>query len=155
MDDTKRLELIVEAVLYCQRVRDHGMPSNCYSKALREPVYFLWECRDGLSKEQRPQFRSTTAVGMRFGTGELVYDHAIPFKLLQDELLGLADVTVQRVRGVLDRYGAIVLITKEEDRRLRKAGLGSRMPMGCGPRDVLARYRAVGIEVVENVTTSS
>ena len=155
MDETKRLELIVEAVLYCQRVRDLGMPSSCYSKALREPVYFLWECRDGLSKERRPQFRSAGAVGMHFGTGDLVYDHAVPFKLLQDELMGLSDPTVGAVRDVLNRYGVIVLVTKEEDRRVRMAGYGSKMPDGWDRVDPIARYRAVGIELVENAVRST
>lgn len=131
------------------------MPSSCYSKALREPVYFLWECRDGLSKEQRPKFRSTAAVGMHFGTGELVYDHAVPFKLLQDELLALTDVTVDAVHHVLKTHGVIVLITKKEDRLLRKAGYGSKMPSNWGRADPLARYKAVGIEVVQNTSSAT
>ena len=40
MDEARRLDLIVEAVRYCQRVRDMGMPASSYSKALREPVHF-------------------------------------------------------------------------------------------------------------------
>jgi hypothetical protein len=35
MDDTKRLELISEAVRYCQGVKALGMLSSCYSKAAR------------------------------------------------------------------------------------------------------------------------
>lgn len=43
MDDTKRLQLTAEAMRYCQHVAEMGMPSSCYSKALREPVHFLWD----------------------------------------------------------------------------------------------------------------
>ncbi|PYT65499.1 MAG: hypothetical protein DMG42_31955 [Acidobacteria bacterium] len=40
MTDSKRLQLIAEAVRYCQRVKAMGMPSACYTKVLREPIYF-------------------------------------------------------------------------------------------------------------------
>ncbi len=151
MNATKRLELIAEAVRYCQRVRAMGMPVAGYSKALREPVYFLWECRDGLSKERRPKFRSTRALGMHCGTGVLIYDHAVPLRYLQEQLLSLSSVTVRSVRRVLDKYGIVVLITKDDDRRLSKAGLRSRMPEDWDGRDPLARYKAAGLELVPNV----
>ncbi len=82
MDDTKRLELIVEAVRYCQRVREMGMPSSCYAKALREPVHFLWERRQG-SKIRAATFRSKDAIGLSFGSGLLVYDHAVPSSIFK------------------------------------------------------------------------
>jgi len=41
MDEARRLDLIVEAVRYCQRVRDMGMPVSSYSKALRERSIFF------------------------------------------------------------------------------------------------------------------
>jgi hypothetical protein len=41
LNEAQHLELIVEAVRYCQRVKQLGMPSSCYAKALREPVYIL------------------------------------------------------------------------------------------------------------------
>jgi hypothetical protein len=45
MDETKRLELIVEAARYCQRVAAMGMPVAGYTKTLREAIYFAWMCR--------------------------------------------------------------------------------------------------------------
>src|SRR5437762_3111496 len=94
MDLTKRLELIAEAVRYCRRVSGMGMPSGCYTKALREPIFFLWECRDEKNKDRVAKYRSTSTIDVRRGTGSMRYDHAVPFKYLQDELLKLSDVTV-------------------------------------------------------------
>jgi hypothetical protein len=150
MDETKRLELISEAVRYCQRVRSMGMPPSSYSKALREPVFFLWECRDEKNKDRLARFRSTNTLGVKRVGGSVRYDHAVPFKYLQDELLKLSDVTVTTVREVLNRYGVSVLITDEEDERLNKAGLRYKMPNGWDGSDALARYKAIGIELVEN-----
>jgi hypothetical protein len=78
MDDMQALELIAEAVRYCQRVRSMGMPQNCYSKALREPIFFLWELRSG-TKTETAKFRSKKAKDISYGKGEIVRDHAIPF----------------------------------------------------------------------------
>lgn len=153
MNEARRLELIAEAVRYCQRVRDMGMPPACYTKALREPVYFLWERRREKTKEKIPQYRSRAAVGIRFGDGELVYDHAIPFNYLQAELLELNDISPEAVQNVLLRYETRVLITKAENARLNASGLQSKMPPTWDHTDPLARYTAVGIELVESQPT--
>ena len=77
MDEQKRLELIVEAVRYTQRVKAMGMPLAGYTKALREPIHLLWERRSGRSKDACVHFRSKAAVGLQRGAGTLLYDHAI------------------------------------------------------------------------------
>lgn len=150
MDDSKRIALIIEAIRYCQRVKAMGMPPTCYSKALREPIHFLWERRAGKSKAASAKFRSRNAIGLGFGGGLLCYDHAIPFKHLAEKLLSLTDVSDVQVTGVLARFDTIVLITKEEDTRLNAARLAHKMPEGWDGIDPLARYKAVGIELVEN-----
>ncbi|HUQ72191.1 MAG TPA: hypothetical protein VM165_21875 [Planctomycetaceae bacterium] len=148
MDDSQRLDLIAEAVRYCQRVKALGMPVACYTKALREPVHFLWERRAG-SKMRCARFCSKDATGLRFGTGQLIYDHAVPFSYLQQELLSLDPVTAEGVAGVLGRFGTVVLITESENARLNAAGYGRKMPANWDGADPLARYRSVGIEVLE------
>jgi len=150
MDEETRLQLIVEAVKYCQRVKRAGMPSSCYTKALREPIYFLWDCRAGGTKETRSHYRSPATVGLKIGDGQLVGDHAIPFKYLQSELLELDDVTPETVRGVLRKYEVRVWITKAEDRLLSAKKLRSKMPDAWNRTDPLARYKAAGIQLIEN-----
>jgi len=131
-----------------------GMPSSCYSKALREPVHFLWERRRG-GKINSARFRSKNSTGIAFGRGLLVYDHAIPFRYLQTELLNLIEVTINSVRKVLDKFETIVVITKEENDLLNAGGYGSEMPGDWDGKDHLARYKAVGIEIVRNTSDSS
>jgi len=150
MTESQRLQLIAEAIRYCQRVREMGMPSTCYSKALREPVYFLWACRGEKRKEKVARYRSRGSVGLKFGTDKLRLDHAIPFKYQLEELLQLSELTPEAVREVLLRYDTLVLITKEENGQLNASGLGDTMPGSWDRRDPFARYKAVGIELVDN-----
>jgi hypothetical protein len=155
MSEEKRLKLIVEAVRYCKRVKRMGMPSSSHTKALREPIYFLWTRRvRGVSKDKLATYRSKAAVGLSRGNGQLIFDHAIPFKLLQQELLELDDVTPEAVRQVLTRHEVIVLITKEEDKLLNEAGLRADMPRLWDRKNPLARYRAVGIKLVKDRSAS-
>jgi hypothetical protein len=149
MNDAKRLELISEAVRYCQRVKEMGMPPSCYTKALREPIHFLWERRAG-TKIRCARYRSKAAIGLRFGKKEVVYDHAVPFSYLQRELLSLDPVNSDTVATTLERFGTIVLITNEENALLNAAGYGCSMPANWDETDPLARYKQVGIEIVDN-----
>jgi hypothetical protein len=154
MSEAQRLALIIEAVRYCRGVKQMGMPASCYSKALREPVHFLWSCRRGSSKEKIARYRSRDSVGLKFGGGRLVFDHAIPFNYLESELLGASELTSEAVREKLRQYSEVfVLITKEENDRINASGLGSKMPDQWDQSDPLARCRAVGIELVENKDT--
>jgi hypothetical protein len=129
LSEAKSLKLIVEAVRYCKRGKRMGVPPSCYTKALREPVYFLWTRRvKGVSKDKVPEFRSKASLGLKRGNGQLIFDHAVPFRVLQDELLELKTVTREAVRQVLRKHEIYVLITKEEDKVLNVSGLQSQMP---------------------------
>ena len=79
----------------------------------------------------------------------MIRDHAIPFKYFQDELLQLRDVTPEAVRDLLEKE-ILVVITNSEDLRLRANGFLAKMPPTWDGKDPRARYRAVGIELVEN-----
>lgn len=141
--------LITEAVLYCQRVAEMGMPVSAYTKALREPVYFLWEAY-GRTKAAAAEFRSKAAAGLRHGANEIEYDHAVPFGRLQAELLALRPATTDAVAGILRKFSLRVLITKAEHRRLGELKLGRAMPADWDEIDPFARYRSAGIELEPN-----
>jgi hypothetical protein len=158
MDETKRLRLIAEAVKYCQRVKNKkvGMPHNCYTKALREPVHFLWERRVGASpphisgpKDCAAIFRSQAAKGLTFGKDQIVYDHAIPFKYLEDRLVNLRHVSIDLIRKLLKKFCVPVIVTKDEHRRLSR-NHQSGMPKDWNGVDPRARYKAAGIKTVKN-----
>ena len=145
----ERLELITEAVLYAKKVRSLGMPSSCYSKAVREPIFFLWECYRK-KKYQAARFVSNTGLNSMGEKWGVVYDHCVPFRVLQDKLLCLDSPEPLSIRQVLEQYAVACLITKDEDRLLTRIGLNNKMPEPWNETDVLARYKTAGIDVTEN-----
>jgi hypothetical protein len=147
LSEMERLQLIVEAVNYCKRVRILDMPKSCYTKALREPVFFLWEKRPKMSKYASTLYRSTIARDLPNNGGGLVYDHAVPFRYILEQLLDLEQVNTATVRACLIQNIVTCTITKEENDLLNKAGLAHNMPINWDGKDKLSRYKAVGIEV--------
>jgi hypothetical protein len=150
MEETERLQLVVEAVRYSQRVKALGMPVAGYAKTVREAVYFAWTRRLG-AKCKSATYRSIAANGKRWGRREVVYDHVVPYRYELAALMELSKVTSDTVRAVLEKYDVAAIITREEDDRLTAAGLQSKMPDGWDGIDSLARYKAVGIEIAENL----
>ncbi len=154
MDDTKRLQLIAEAVRYCQCVAAMGMRVAGYAKTPREAIHVVWTLRFG-SKAQAAKYRSRAAVGLKWGRREICFDHAIPYRYELKALMALTEVTPETVRPVLEKFDVHAIITKAEDDALRAAGLKSKMPDGWDGADTLARYKAVGMEIVENTNISN
>jgi hypothetical protein len=150
VDDTQRLQLIVEAVRYCQRVAAMGMSVAGYAKTPREAIHFVWTRRAG-SKAKSAKYRSREAAGRKWGRREIVYDHAIPYCYELKALMELTEVTPETVRCVLEKYDISAIITTDEDRRLTAAGLQRKMPDDWDEIDSLARYKAAGIDIVENI----
>ena len=149
LSESARLQLIVEAVKYCQKVSLLGMPKTCYTKALREPIYFLWESC-GKSKNQAAKYCSEASLELSHGNHAVVYDHAIPFKFIQEILLAMISPDEGTVKHALETNVVSCLITKQEDGLLTSMGLRSRMPNHDGGQHCLARYEAAGIKVVPN-----
>lgn len=82
------------------------------------------------------------------GGHELRHEHVVPRRVMITLLLDDVDVDESRIRSILQLcVGAV--ITKAEDQGLNAAGYRSRMPDGWDGHDVFARYRAAGIELVD------
>jgi hypothetical protein len=150
LNEDNRLDLIIEAVLYCKRVKKMGMPSSSYSKALREPIYFLWERRKGGNKYDLAEYRSKKSIGVSRGKNLLVRDHSIPFSYIQNMLLELREVNKISVRNILEQNLCACIITREEDRVLSSKGLGKKMPKNWDGKDKMARYKFVNIVFEKN-----
>ena len=149
LSDTDKLELIAQAARYCKRVRDMGMPINCYAKALREPIFFLWEKKPGMNKYASTRFRSKSAQNIPDNAGGLIYDHAIPFRYTLERILNLETIDAASVMLCLEKDLVTCTLTRKENALLNKAGLAFKMPKKWNGVDPLCRYKTVGIEVYE------
>jgi hypothetical protein len=80
----------------------------------------------------------------------LIADHAIPIGVLLKKVYDDQIKDVDGLVALVYRYAMMVLITKAEDKLLRKAGLVKAMPPDWDGEDPFARYRGVGIQLKPN-----
>jgi len=79
----------------------------------------------------------------------LIHEHTVPLSLLAEKILSLESDDRKAMRKIFDVHCRAALVTKEEDRRLNRAKLGSFMPLNWSfGEDIFARYSAVKIELL-------
>ena len=84
---------------------------------------------------------------------ELVHEHSVPKCVLGeklDEMYENKQVSEEQVFSLIDKFCHAVVVTKEEDVILNKAGFRSKVPSSfsfCDGDDVFCRYRLAGIEI--------
>jgi hypothetical protein len=85
------------------------------------------------------------------GERQFTRDHYFPKKRLKTMLLNIESPDENSVREIMEKYGDVCVITRQEDAALRAAGLYNDMPPGWQiGDDIFARYRIVGINTWTN-----
>lgn len=118
---------------------------------LAASVYSVSESAERLLLQHGVDFEKTYSrrkfYGKQAGRNPFIYEHAVPAGVLRAELLE-ANGNTQRIKEILKGAGPVAVLLRDEDDRLRTAGLRSRMPQGWHVgEDPLARYHAVGIQL--------
>jgi hypothetical protein len=105
----------------------------------------LWETRDhGKFSLSRPRSKDSEI-------SEIVeYDHAVPISIIVQQLL-TSPAESDHIRAILDNllYGCVISDREHKALNAANAGLRERMPEDWNGRDRLARYRRVGIDIVD------
>lgn len=85
---------------------------------------------------------------------DLRHEHSIPKKVLNDELDRMHPTELSEINifNFLMTHAFAVIVSKEEDYKLNKAGLRSKMPRDMTikhdqPVDIFSRYKEVGVEI--------
>ena len=153
LSEIQRLQLICEALAFSRSASQAGSPIAAHARAVREAIYELWESY-GRSKAASAKWRSRASLASIADRNGHVYDHAIPFTLVHRELLEVSELSPEAIRPILEARVQAALITRREDEELTRIGLRSKMPSDWDGVNLLARYEAAGIEVIENVGAS-
>lgn len=84
---------------------------------------------------------------------ELVHEHSVPKCVLGeklDEMYENKQTSEEEIFSLIDKFCHAVVVTKEEDALLNKAGLRSKMPTTFGFNDgddLFCRYHLAGIKI--------
>jgi len=109
----------------------------------------LWRCSERHGKYTTPFRSAEVERATREGREvELRHDHAVPRKILTPRLMEMSQCSVSELCDCLREFCVGVTITRDEDRKLTRAGLRAKMPAGWEWGNWRARYDAAGIEIV-------
>ena len=142
----ENLKFIVFSVNQAVEAEEFGFTRNQCCRNLKAVLHQYWQHRvlgmHGVSQKKNLP-RSVEAIGK--DTKECDVEHVVPMQYIVDLLMDMKPITNQKVKNVLKKYYYVMLITKEEHAKLNSSGLRSKMPENWDGKDVLARYKAVGI----------
>lgn len=133
------------------------MGRSVHDRALKEVIWSKWEhprlprpLIDGKYPTSYPWSLAARDTYQRSPlkpgrSGELVIEHVLP----KNELLALIEeqlpaLTVSSMGELLHEWCCAVVVTREEDRRITRAGFGGRRP---NKEDMWSRYSAAGIDL--------
>lgn len=115
--------------------------------ALLDNICWTWSEFDG--KLEGCRWWTAAALASRDDPSSLRHEHVVPRRVIIEHLLSLGTPTVGIIRQIMDTWCIAAVVTTEEDRQLRGAGLTQRMPRGWDGKDAWARYRAAGIAATD------
>ena len=80
---------------------------------------------------------------------DLRHDHSVPKSIIRSSILELQVKSFANIFEILNNFAHAVVITKQEDKQLRDAGLNSKMTEEYfNTSDIVSRYSKADIEVL-------
>ncbi len=79
----------------------------------------------------------------------LVLEHAIPVAFMIEQILKISRPTEQDIATIIYQWATLIVITKEEDNKLNKYGLATKMPLNWDNIDKFARIKFCEIVFAE------
>ena len=150
MKNTGNLDFIIFAIRQEKEAEAFGFKRNECCRNLKLALHHYWQNKElglhGIS--QKHNVRRSKAAKDKL-INECDVEHAVPLMWIVNELMKMNLPTKIRVRNLLRKYFRVLLVTKEEHRKLNASGFRSTMPQDWDRRDPWARYTAVGIKPIK------
>ena len=133
----QKLECLRKAIINSKEHIRNGDPTRIYSQYLRY-------CMDEFSSQ--PDFQSSVEA-KELKRKDVTLEHVVPHSFIMNKLLSLEELTNENIKSVIQKFHIICRITKDEDKRLNRSGLRSKMPDDWDEENgsLYARYEKVGI----------
>ena len=125
---------------------------HCATKhAVFADVIWKWSLFDG--KYKGCKYWSKDAYAAYKVSGDwrgFIHEHVVPKKLIIEHLMSHKNPSQESVKHILEDYCIAVVVTVDQDKKLNKLGLRSKMPEGFNISDnPWARYDEAGIKKIE------
>ena len=142
------VDYIVFAIKQACAAESYGFTRNQCCRNLKIAIHHYWQHKtlglSGLSQKKNIP-RSKCAMGKELS--ECDVEHVVPTMVIVNMLMDMKPLTKRKVENRLKKYLHVLVVTKEEHRKLNSSGLRYKMPEEWDGKNVWARYEKVGIEI--------
>jgi len=146
------LDFILFAVNQTIKALEFGFTLNECRRNLNTALHQYWQNKTMNRHNTNHRHlikKSKNAIIAEYNFEKTEVEHAVPLKIIVDELLKLDPLTSKNIEKLLINLYRVCIVSKSEHEKLSVAKLRSKMPDDWDRKDPYARYKKVGIECDE------
>ncbi|MFC2142165.1 hypothetical protein ACFLR7_04450 [Acidobacteriota bacterium] len=148
------VEFIAYAVKQAKAAEKYGFTRNECCGNLKTAIHQYWQYKElGIHSLSKKKEIPRSEMAKKVPLSECVIEHSVPQMVIVNMLMDMDKVTGIKVKNILKKYYAVALVTFKENKILGAKGLRSKMPDDWDKKDLLARYKKVGINIKECLTS--
>jgi hypothetical protein len=152
------IDYILFTIKQAKEAQAYGISRNHCRRNLNVALLQYWQNKTLGIPNLRKKDMIRSKAALKIPLNECFVEHAVPFTVIVNQLMEMERLTAKAVTNILKKWypsRSVVLVTKDEDVRLVRAGLRAKMPDNWDKKDVFARYKVVGIIVSGKNKTSN
>ncbi len=141
------IDFIVFAIKQAREAEAYGFSRNICCRNLKTAISFYWQNKTlGLSGVSQKKNMPRSKKALKKDLSECDIEHVVPMMVIVNMLMDMKSITKTKVENRLKKYLHVLLVTKEEHRKLNSSGLRYKMPDDWDGKNVWARHERVGVE---------
>ena len=145
--EKSNIEYILYAINQAIDAENFGFQRNVCCRNLKIAISHYWQNKTlGLHGQAQKKRILRSKEARELPLNKCRVEHSVPQMFLVNELMDMKNITKEKIEIFLTRYFCVRLISINEDIKLNASGFRSKMPQDWDKKDLLIRYKKVGIE---------
>ena len=147
----KNIDFIIFALKQLKAAENFGFTRNEANRNLKLALNHYWQAKElGIHIFRKHKLKKTKAAS-KTKIENTEVEHAVPAQVIVDMLMSLKKFETNNVEKILKKYWRVILVTKNEHRKLnnKKLKIRSSMPKDWKKKynmDPMARYKLAKIK---------
>ena len=147
----KNIDFIIFALKQLKAAENFGFTRNEASRNLKLALNHYWQAKElGIHIFRKHKLKKTKAAS-KTSIENTEVEHAVPAQVIVDMLMSLKKFETNNVEKILKKYWRVILVTKNEHKKLnnKKLKIRSSMPKDWKKKynmDPMARYKLAKIK---------
>ena len=131
------IEFITFSIKQAIEAEEYGFTRNECCRNLKLSLHQHWQNKTlGYHGQSQKKNISRSKKAKEKDLKECDVEHVVPMMIIVNILMDMKPINKDKIEDVLKKYFRVLVVTKEEHKKLNSSGLGSKMPNNWDGRDV-------------------